>query len=518
MAVLLLAFPSAATATFPGANGKIAFEALENFTPQTGWQKIDIFSVNPDGSGRVQLTANSEKNFAPAWSPDGTKIAFTSTRTNPPMQCRDCPGDIYVMNADGTAQTRITATGLDNHPAWSPDGQRIAFSSGRDGVAVNIWVMNADGTAPVRITDTTYSDHPSWSPDGTKIAFTRYSGGGETDIATANPDGSGQIRIGGNGFAAFPSWAPDATKIVYGDLFFDDGQCPYAVVSCPLLYMATRNGSPAGVVRGVTDQGSPVDSMPAWSPDGTRIAFLAGNSRIDGFEGLSTIRPSGADIQLVIADEPHVGEQLRNPDWQPILKGYPRPKGAGTEHFPLIPAYQPCSSPNRQHAAPLSLASCNPPTQSSTQLTVGTPDANAKPANSVASLRIGVIPGLAGPPDDAEVNLITSITDVRNASDLTDYTGNLEMRVPLRITDKSNTPYPGGPGPGTAADFTFTWNVPCTATSDPNIGSSCNLSTTGDTLLPGSALEGRRAIWQTDQIEVRDGAGQPFLRQGVFVP
>ena len=79
-------------------------------------------------------------------------------------------------------------------------------------------------------------------------------------------------------------------------------------------------------------------------------------------------------------------------------------------------------------------------------------------------------------------------------------------------------PIPGGPGPGTAQDFTFTWNVPCTATSDPNVGSNCSLFTTADTLLPGIALEGRRAIWQTDQIEVRDGAGQPFLRQGVFVP
>jgi hypothetical protein len=150
---------------------------------------------------------------------------------------------------------------------------------------------------------------------------------------------------------------------------------------------------------------------------------------------------------------------------------------------------------------------------------VGTPDANLKPAASVASLRIGVIPGNpATPADEAEANLITSITDVRNASDLTDYTGNLEMRVPLRITDRSNTPYPGGPGPGTAQDFTFTWNVPCTATADPNVGATCALQTTADTLLPGSALEGRRAIWQTDQIEVRDGAGQTFLRQGVFVP
>src|SRR4029079_12003047 len=189
------------------------------------------------------------------------------------------------------------------------------------------------------------------------------------------------------------------------------------------------------------------------------------------------------------------------------LKGYPRPKGAGTLHAPLVPAYQPCTAPNRVHAAPLSYNSCNPPSRYSTQLTLGTPDANGKAANSVASLRIGVIPGNpATPADEAQANLITQITDVRNASDLSDYTGNVEMRVPLQITDKSNTPYPGGPGPGTVQPFTFTWSVPCTATGDASVGSPCNLATTADTLLPGSVLETRRAIWETDRIEVRDGA------------
>ena len=93
------------------------------------------------------------------------------------------------------------------------------------------------------------------------------------------------------------------------------------------------------------------------------------------------------------------------------------------------------------------------------------------------------------------------------------------MRVPLQITDKSNTPYPGGPGPGTVQPFTLTWSVPCSATADPNIGANCSLFTTADTLLPGLlALKGRRAIWQTDRIEVRDGNGDPFLRQGIFAP
>jgi len=70
----------------------------------------------------------------------------------------------------------------------------------------------------------------------------------------------------------------------------------------------------------------------------------------------------------------------------------------------------------------------------------------------------------------------------------------------------------------TVQEIMLTWSVPCTATTDPNTGSSCILNTTADTLLPGPALEGRRAVWQTDRIEVRDGAAQPFLRQGIFIP
>ena len=208
----------------------------------------------------------------------------------------------------------------------------------------------------------------------------------------------------------------------------------------------------------------------------------------------------------------------RGADWQPILRGYPRPKGAAPVEVSLVPAYAACASPNRAHAPPLAAGSCAPPTRESTQLTIGTPDANARPASSIASIRLSVTPGTAGPPDDAEVGLHDSITDVRNASDLSDYTGSLEARFGLRITDRSNTPYPNGPGPGTVSDFTYSFSIPCAATADTNIGSICALSTTVDALAPGSAVEGRRAVWRVGEIEVRDGAGQPFVRQGVFVP
>jgi hypothetical protein len=87
------------------------------------------------------------------------------------------------------------------------------------------------------------------------------------------------------------------------------------------------------------------------------------------------------------------------------------------------------TSPKRTHAAPLAFGSCSPPTQTSLRLTVGTPDADQRAANSVASLRIGVSPGNPSTPrDEAEVGLTTSITDMRNSSDPTDYTGSVEVR------------------------------------------------------------------------------------------
>jgi len=211
------------------------------------------------------------------------------------------------------------------------------------------------------------------------------------------------------------------------------------------------------------------------------------------------------------------------------LSGYPRPKGAGTQYTPLVPAYKPCAGPNRQHAPPLSFPSCNPPEETSPYLSLGTPDANGQPAKSVGSLRLGVLPGNPQTPaDEAEIGITASITDVRNRSDLSDYTGSLGLRFALRITDKSNSPDPAGQGPGTVVDFDYAATVPCAATPDATIGAACTLESTADAIAPGTAVEGRRAIWQVGQVTAMDGGADgdatttgdnaAFLRQGIFVP
>jgi hypothetical protein len=220
------------------------------------------------------------------------------------------------------------------------------------------------------------------------------------------------------------------------------------------------------------------------------------------------------------------------PDWQPILRGYARPKAATPTYTPLVPAYTPCTSPNRVHAAPLSYNSCNPPSQTSGFATVGSPDANGAPAKSIGALKlvaIGEVPINTGNGNQSDVVIDLSITDVRNKTGLADYTGGLRAKTALQITDRNNTPYPGGPGPGTVAPTTFEFSVPCAITpADATVGSTCATSTTANAVLPGQVLERQRAIWELGRVEVHDGGtdGNPstggdntlFATQGVFVP
>ena len=150
----LLALAAAVTwqgsgeAAFPGEIGKIAF-ARNN----------EIYVMNADGSGATNITNNAVFDGQPAWSPDGTKIAFFTNR--------DSTDEIYVMSADGSDPTRLTFnTESDEYPAWSPDGAKIVFTSARDGNK-EIYVVNADGSGLARLTAHPANDkRPAWSPDG----------------------------------------------------------------------------------------------------------------------------------------------------------------------------------------------------------------------------------------------------------------------------------------------------------------------------------------------------------------
>jgi hypothetical protein len=193
---------------------------------------------------------------------------------------------------------------------------------------------------------------------------------------------------------------------------------------------------------------------------------------------------------------------------------------------PLAIAYRPCpaGAADRVHGAPLGHPACAP-VQVSDWLTVGTWDANRRHVRSSGFVRAASRPGdPATPADDADVALSASVSDVRSRASLSDYTGELEAVLPLRITDDANGPAQSERATG---DTTFAFSVPCTPTADPEAGSRCDVTTTADAVAPGAVVEGKRTTWEIGAVQVYDGgadglaatAGNTlFADQSVFVP
>lgn len=202
----LSSMPSA-SASLAGAEGRIAFVSDRDGSRE-------IYVMNPDGSGQTRLTTDPAADTSPSWSPDGARIAFTSDR--------DGNNEIYVVNSDGSGQTRLTNNpAADGWPSWSPDGSKIIFTSDRDGNS-EIYVMDSDGTGVAPLPIGSFSNTMlGWSPDGAMMAFsgapTSYTppSSEDAEIYAINIDGTGLDALTDNEEAddTDPDWgAPPATR------------------------------------------------------------------------------------------------------------------------------------------------------------------------------------------------------------------------------------------------------------------------------------------------------------------
>ena len=253
----------------------------------------EIYIMNGDGTNQTRLTNNPAGDFQPSISPDGTKIAFSSDR--------DGNTEIYTMNADGTNQTRLTnnTTG-DGSPTWSPDGAKIAFESKRDG-KYQIYTMNADGTSQTRLTSNSANDNsPAWSPDGTKIAFCS-DRDGNNEIYVMNADGTSQTRLTNNSATDInPAWSPNSSKISF--LSTRDGS--------PQVYVMIADGT--GQTR-LTDTAS-FNYYSSWSPDGTKLVFQS--KRAGGIlSQLFTMNSNGSNVTQLTSTT--ASGESENPNWSP---------------------------------------------------------------------------------------------------------------------------------------------------------------------------------------------------------
>ena len=251
--------------------------------------------------------------------------------------------------------------------------------------------------------------------------------------------------------------------------------------------------------------------------------------------GIGGQRAAVSDDGDVFFNEPNNFSDPSNPADLYVARiadqsGYPRPKGGSPVQVALVPNFQACTSSNRTHGPPLTFPSCSPPAREPGRLTVGTPDANGQPAKAYGYVRLSTVVGNPGTSaDEADVGIEVIDLDVREASGLADYTGELQVSLGLRITGRDGpTPAGGGPAPVTQQDFEFSVSVPCAATADGTVGSTCSATTTADSVLPGAIVEQRRTIWALNRTRVLDGGAdgdadtlgdnQVFQTQGIFIP
>ena len=452
-----------------------------------------LISVGPDGGN------GSFNVLFGGISLDGTRVFFETREalvsgdtdgacpdtSEPPLYILLC-FDVYERTGGNTTWVSSGGNGAHNasFSAISQEGGRVFFDTTEQLLAADL--------------DTSARD-----------VYERF--GGTLNLVSQGPAGGG-----GPHFAEFVGASTDGTRVffqTYEQLTSNDTDASW-------LDVYERN---AGATTLIT-------TGPA-APNGDAIPLWRGNS-LDGTRAFFQ-----TDEPLVSADTDTAWDTYAR---EAPISGYPRPKAAKSIRAAFVPAYSECTSPNRTHGPPLAHPSCNPPTQRSSVLTVGSPDANGLAALSASYVRFKAR-GLPSAPEDSDMEVRLFVSDVHcrvaNAAcpggALSDYVGPVLMRATMQVTDRLNGPATNESA--TVQPFELEVPVNCVAVSG-NEGSLCSMTTTVEALYPGAILDSKRAVWEHGAATVVDpgpngtgfGAGCPatcgdgdegvFLRQGIYVP